>query len=68
MILATIAVMTAERHIKGAGECRQGAALVLVARHEILTFTFQCIRDVDRPAREELAVLQRQRDNEVTGP
>ena len=33
-------------------EDRQGITLVLVARHEILMFPFERIRDVDRPARQ----------------
>ena len=33
-------------------EERQGTTLVLVARHEILMFPFERIRDVDRPARQ----------------
>jgi hypothetical protein len=40
-------------------EDRQGTTLVLVARHEILMFPFERIRDVDRPARQEQAVLLR---------
>ena len=39
-------------------EDRQGTTLVLVARHEILMFPFERIRDVDRPARQERAALR----------
>jgi hypothetical protein len=35
---------------KACPEDRQGTTLVLVARHEILMFPFERIRDVDRPA------------------
>jgi hypothetical protein len=45
---------------KACPEDRQGITLVLVARHEILMFPFERIRDVDRPARQEQAVLLRQ--------
>jgi hypothetical protein len=45
---------------KACPEDRQGTTLVLVARHEILMFPFERIRDVDRPARQERAVLLRQ--------
>jgi hypothetical protein len=37
---------------KACPEDRQGITLVLVARHEILMFPFERIRDVDRPARQ----------------
>jgi len=45
---------------KACPEDRQGTTLVLVARHEILMFPFKRIRNVDRPARQERAVLLRQ--------
>ena len=51
---------SAERHMKACPEDRQCITLVLVARHEILMFPFERIRDVDRPARQEQAVLRRQ--------
>jgi hypothetical protein len=40
---------------KACPEDRQGTTPILVARHEILMFPFERIRDVDRPARQERA-------------
>jgi hypothetical protein len=48
----TVSADEAPKAHKPCPEDRQGTTLVLVARHEILMFPFERIRDVDRPARQ----------------
>ncbi len=64
-ILPAIAVVPAERHVERAVEDDQGAALVLVARMKAIGFRVERIRDVDRPAGQRRAVLERQREDPV---
>jgi hypothetical protein len=48
----TVSADEAPKAHKPCPEDRQGTTLVLVARHEILMFPFERIRDVDRSARQ----------------
>src|SRR5260370_34701591 len=63
VILAAVPEVAAERHVDRAVENGQCTPLVLVAGVEALAASLERLRHVDGPARQDRAVLERERED-----